>query len=114
MLKSTMNKSRKIPPKSRKIPPLLFTPNVRDRFIERQNEVYQWFRRGDNRFNAKGIHGYGANLMFSAFDRGLKELPYDEASEAFALDMAGHTRRRFAGRKLVSTNTIRPIRPAGR
>lgn len=81
----------------RKVPKLIFGPfHVERAYSKDAAFFYQWFKRGENRFIANGVHGNSGGVIFDAYDRGEKVLPYEEYREAYMKDAAQHTRRRFA------------------
>lgn len=80
----------------RRVPKLIFGDALLGVSYRRDSQRYEWFRKGENRFKATGLHGFTGGLFFQAFDRGLKALPFEEYREAFRRDAALHTQRRFA------------------
>jgi hypothetical protein len=96
--------------KGRLIPKWLSWPIGADRQYETAAQFYKrWFVRGENRFKANGLHGHSGNYLFAAFDKGNYELPQEEYMAALRQDYALHTRRRFAGRKLRSKQTLHKL-----
>ncbi|WP_159953061.1 hypothetical protein [Rhizobium sp. 18065] len=88
---------RSAPPSQRRIPRLIFGETQLKTSYDTASNFYRWFRRGDNRFRANGLHGHSGSVFFEAFDEGLKDLPFETYKAAYLRDAAQHTRMRFLG-----------------
>jgi hypothetical protein len=85
-----------------KIKKILFWPIGAEKRFLAACSLYAWFRRGDNRFNARGMHGYSDMLLFRCYDDGLKELPRDLYMAELKRDYDWYIRRTFSMTSLRS------------